>query len=44
MKIKFLSAISEEGLIDSWVTNINEIVDIVDFACERIEREEIKAR
>lgn len=42
--IEFLAEATETEIIDNWVRNINEIVDIIDFACERIEREEIKAR
>lgn len=30
-------------MIDDWVGNINEIVDLVDFVCERIEREDVRA-
>ena len=42
--IKFLSAVSSTSLIDQWVLNINEIVEIVDYACDRIDREEIKLK
>ena len=31
-------------VVDDWVKNINEIVDLVDFVCERIEREEVNAQ
>lgn len=31
-------------VVDDWVKNINEIVDLVDFVCERIEREEVSAQ
>lgn len=30
---------TENEVIDKWVTNINQIVDLVDFVTERIERE-----
>ncbi len=42
--IEFLAEANDVEVIDNWVKNINEIVDIVDFVCERIEREEVKAR
>jgi 26S proteasome regulatory subunit N5 len=42
--IEFLKESTDVEVVDNWVKNINEIVDIIDFACERIEREEIKAR
>lgn len=32
---------TETEKIDAWVQNINEIVDLVDFVCERIEREAV---
>lgn len=41
--IKFKIEKSEAQLIDDWVSNINEIVDLVDFVCERIEREDVRA-
>ena len=41
--IKFKTKKSESQMIDDWVGNINEIVDLVDFVCERIEREDIRA-
>ena len=34
---------TDDEVLDKWVNNINEIVDLVDFVTERIEREEIKA-
>ncbi len=39
--IKIKSGSDEKDIVDQWVTNINEIVDLVDFATERIEREGI---
>jgi fructose-1,6-bisphosphatase len=41
--INFKTKKSETQLIDDWVGNINEIVDLVDFVCERIEREDVRA-
>lgn len=34
---------TDDEVLDKWVNNINEIVDLVDFVTERIEREEITA-
>lgn len=31
---------TDDEVLDKWVNNINEIVDLVDFVTERIEREE----
>ena len=42
--IEFISETNDIETIDAWVKNVNEIVDIIDFVCERIEREEIKAK
>lgn len=41
--IKFKTKKSETQMIDDWVGNINQIVDLVDFVCERIERENVRA-
>jgi 26S proteasome regulatory subunit N5 len=41
--VDFIPANAESDVIDDWVKNINEIVDLVDFVCERIEREEVNA-
>jgi 26S proteasome regulatory subunit N5 len=41
--IKFQIKKTETQMIDDWVGNINEIVDLVDFVCERIERENVRA-
>jgi hypothetical protein len=35
---------TEAEKIDNWVQNINEIVDLVDFVCERIEREAVSTK
>lgn len=35
---------NDDDMVDSWVKNINEIVDIIDLACERIEHEDIIAK
>lgn len=35
---------NDDEMIDSWVKNINEIVDIIDLACERIEHEDVLAK
>ena len=35
---------NDEEMIDDWVKNINEIVDVIDLACERIEHEEVVAK
>ena len=35
---------NDNFMIDNWVENINEIVDIIDLACERIEHEEVVAK
>lgn len=32
---------NDDDMIDNWVKNINEIVDIIDLACERIEHEDV---
>ena len=32
---------TDDEVLDKWVDNINQIVDLVDFVTERIEREEI---
>jgi 26S proteasome regulatory subunit N5 len=32
---------NDVDMVDSWIQNINEIVDIVDLACERIDHEDI---
>lgn len=29
------------GQLDAWATNLNRLVELVDFVCERIEREEV---
>lgn len=31
---------TENEVVDQWIQNINQIVDLVDFVSERIEREE----
>lgn len=41
--INFRIQKTEAELIDDWVGNINDIVDLVDFVCERIEREDVRA-
>ena len=30
-----------EGQLDAWAANLNRLVELVDFVCERIEREEV---
>ena len=35
---------NDNDMVDNWVENINQIVDIVDLACERIEHEEVVAK
>ena len=35
---------NDVDMVDGWVQNINEIVDIIDLACERIEHEDIVAK
>lgn len=32
---------NDDEMVDGWVKNINEIVDIIDLACERIEHEDV---
>jgi 26S proteasome regulatory subunit N5 len=43
MVIDFGTRVNEAETIDSWVDNINGILDLVNFVSERIEREEVKA-
>lgn len=43
MIIKFDIAKSDKEILDNWVDNINGVLDLVNFVCERIEREEISA-
>lgn len=42
--VEFKLKKSQTETIDDWVTNVNQIVDLVDFVCERIEREDVKSR
>ena len=42
--VEFRGETTDEEVIDKWVKNINEIADMIDFVCERIEREEVKAK
>lgn len=35
---------NDDDMVDGWIKNINDIVDIIDLACERIEHEDIVAK
>ena len=41
--LKIMDNKTDDEVLDKWVNNINEIIDLVDFVTERIEREEITA-
>lgn len=43
MVVKFDIAKDDKGTLDNWVDNINGVLDLVNFVCERIEREEVSA-
>lgn len=38
--VTFTAKQNEAEIIDDWVKNINQIVDLVDFVSQRIERQE----
>ena len=38
--VTFIAKQNEAEIIDDWVKNINQIVDLVDFVSQRIERQE----
>lgn len=40
LELEVLEKKSENEVVDQWIQNINQIVDLVDFVTERIERED----
>lgn len=43
MIVRFDIAKNDREILDNWVDNINGVLDLVNFVCERIEREEVSA-
>lgn len=43
MMARFDIAKNDKEVLDNWVDNINGVLDLVNFVCERIEREEVAA-